>query len=78
MEIHLNVTFPNMPCELLTLDVMDVSGEQQHGVMHGVRKVRLRPASEGGGDIDSKALQLYVLVRPPSFIRCLLSGKDAS
>jgi len=56
MEIHLNVTFPKVPCELLTLDVMDVSGEQQHGIMHGINKVRLRPSSEGGGVIDVKAL----------------------
>ncbi|KAK0618192.1 endoplasmic reticulum vesicle transporter-domain-containing protein [Bombardia bombarda] len=59
MEIHLNITFPRVPCELLTLDVMDVSGEQQHGVQHGVSKVRLRPQSEGGGEIDSKALSLH-------------------
>lgn len=59
MEIHLNITFPKMPCELLTLDVMDVSGEQQHGVMHGVNKVRLRPQGEGGGVIDVKALSLH-------------------
>lgn len=59
MEIHLNVTFPRIPCELLTLDVMDVSGEQQHGVLHGVNKVRLRPQGEGGGVIDVKALSLH-------------------
>lgn len=58
MEIHMNITFPKIPCELLTLDVMDVSGEQQHGVMHGVSKVRLQPASQGGRDIDVKALAL--------------------
>lgn len=59
MEIHLNITFPKIPCELLTLDVMDVSGEQQHGVQHGVSKMRLRPKSEGGGVIDIKALSLH-------------------
>ncbi|KAI0146623.1 endoplasmic reticulum vesicle transporter-domain-containing protein [Pestalotiopsis sp. NC0098] len=59
MEIHMNITFPKMPCELLTLDVMDVSGEQQHGVMHGVSKVRLQPAAQGGRDIDVKALALH-------------------
>jgi hypothetical protein len=32
------MTFPRLPCELLTLDVMDVSGEQQVGVAHGVNK----------------------------------------
>ena len=58
MEIHLNITFPRIPCELLTLDVMDVSGEQQTGVMHGVSKVRLSPYKEGGADIDVKALDL--------------------
>lgn len=59
MEIHLNITFPKIPCELLTLDVMDVSGEQQHGVQHGVRKVRLRPQLEGGAEIDSRELSLH-------------------
>jgi hypothetical protein len=58
MEIHLNITFPKIPCELLTLDVMDVSGEQQVGVMHGVSKVRLAPEAEGGRVIDIKALDL--------------------
>lgn len=58
MEIHMNVTFPRMPCELLTLDVMDVSGEVQTGVMHGVNKVRLSPENEGGHVIASNALEL--------------------
>lgn len=58
MEIHLNMTFPRLPCELLTLDVMDVSGEQQVGVAHGVNKVRLSPHDEGGKVIDVQALDL--------------------
>lgn len=61
MEIHLNVTFPRLPCELLTLDVMDVSGEQQVGVAHGVNKVRLAPQAEGGRVLDVQALNLYVI-----------------
>jgi hypothetical protein len=58
MEIHLNISFPQIPCELLTLDVMDVSGEQQTGVMHGVNKVRLESLANGGGVIDVKSLDL--------------------
>ena len=58
MEIHLNISFPQIPCELLTLDVMDVSGEQQTGVMHGVNKVRLESIANGGGVIDVKSLDL--------------------
>ena len=59
MEIHLNITFPRVPCELLTLDVMDVSGEQQTGVVHGVNKVRLSSAHEGSKIIDTMALILH-------------------
>lgn len=58
MEIHLNVTFPRIPCELLTLDVMDVSGEQQTGVQHGISKVQLSPVKEGGRPIDATFLNL--------------------
>lgn len=62
MEIHMNVSFPHMPCELLTLDVMDVSGEVQAGVMHGINKVRLSAESEGSRVLESKSLDLYVRV----------------
>jgi hypothetical protein len=58
MEISMNITFPKVPCELLTLDVMDVSGEIQMGVMHGISKVRLTPESEGSKVIETKALEL--------------------
>jgi len=58
MEISMNITFPRMPCELLTLDVMDVSGEIQVGVMHGINKVRLAPEKEGSHVLETKALDL--------------------
>ncbi|KAI9835189.1 MAG: hypothetical protein M1819_002559 [Sarea resinae] len=38
---------------------MDVSGEQQTGVMHGVNRVRLAPESEGGHVIETTALDLH-------------------
>ena len=58
MEIHLNISFPRIPCELLTLDVMDLSGEQQTGVVHGVNKVRLASVADGGREIEVKALDM--------------------
>ena len=58
MEIALNITFPRMPCELLTLDIMDVSGELQMGVAHGINKVRLSPEKDGSKEIETKALDL--------------------
>jgi hypothetical protein len=58
MEISLNVSFPRVPCELLTLDVMDVSGELQMGVTHGINKVRLSAEKEGSKALEIKALDL--------------------
>ncbi|KAL8830908.1 MAG: hypothetical protein Q9191_001170 [Dirinaria sp. TL-2023a] len=59
MEIHLNVTFPRIPCELLTLDIMDVSGEQQTGVKHGINKIQLSPRSQGSLPISQSSLALH-------------------
>ncbi|KAL6715907.1 ER-derived vesicles protein erv46 [Lecanora helva] len=59
MEIHLNISFPRIPCELLTLDVMDVSGEQQTGVKDGLSKVQLAPASQGSLPLQISALNLH-------------------
>lgn len=59
MEIHLNISFPKIPCELLTLDVMDVSGEQQVGVTHGIVKTSLTPHNQGSVPIQSTALALH-------------------
>lgn len=58
MEIHLNVSFPRIPCELLTLDVMDVSGEQQTGIRYGISKVQLSPVKEGSMPISERGLDL--------------------
>ncbi|KAK9451409.1 endoplasmic reticulum vesicle transporter-domain-containing protein [Limtongia smithiae] len=46
MSINLNITFSRLPCELLTLDVMDVSGEQQTEVSHGIVKTRISPTGQ--------------------------------
>ena len=45
LTINLNMTFTHLPCPLLSIDVMDVSGEHQLDVVKGVKKVRLN--SEG-------------------------------
>lgn len=59
MEIHMNISFPRIPCELLTLDVMDVSGEQQSGIKHGISKVQLAPVKDGGMPLEISAMDLY-------------------
>lgn len=41
LTINLNLTFKHMPCDLLSVDAMDVSGEHQNDVVKGLKKVRL-------------------------------------
>ncbi|KAL0089075.1 endoplasmic reticulum vesicle transporter-domain-containing protein [Phycomyces blakesleeanus] len=41
MTINFNITFPKMPCHMLSLDIMDDSGEHITGYSHDVYKVRL-------------------------------------
>ena len=51
MQINLNMTFPKIPCFLLSIDVMDVAGEHQNGgkisvfnvADHLMHKTRLDP-----------------------------------
>ncbi|KAK9461853.1 endoplasmic reticulum vesicle transporter-domain-containing protein [Lipomyces oligophaga] len=55
MNINIDITFPIIPCDMLTLDIMDVSGEQQTEVTHGIVKTRL---SAEGQVIASDPLDL--------------------
>jgi len=44
LTVHLNMTFPRVPCYLLSLDLMDISGELQRDISHDVVKTRLTAA----------------------------------
>jgi hypothetical protein len=41
LTINMDMTFPRLPCDLLSLDVMDVSGENQNDVAKGLKKLRI-------------------------------------
>ncbi|GJJ69049.1 endoplasmic reticulum-Golgi intermediate compartment protein 3 [Entomortierella parvispora] len=43
MDIVLDITFPKIPCYILTLDVMDVAGAHQNDIEHSVYKIQLSP-----------------------------------
>ncbi|KAJ3932518.1 MAG: Sec1 family-domain-containing protein [Lentinula lateritia] len=46
LTVRLNVTFPRVPCYLLSLDIMDISGETQRDISHNVLKTRLEPSGK--------------------------------
>ncbi|KAH3685730.1 hypothetical protein WICPIJ_003298 [Wickerhamomyces pijperi] len=42
LDLNLDITFPNMPCDVMSLDIMDVSGELQLDLVNvGFTKTRL-------------------------------------
>jgi len=44
VTVKMNVTFARVPCYLLSLDVMDISGETQRDITHNILKTRLTDA----------------------------------
>ncbi|KAJ7069672.1 Sec1 family-domain-containing protein [Mycena amicta] len=42
LTVKMNVTFPRVPCYLLSLDVMDISGETQRDLTHNILKQRMQ------------------------------------
>ncbi|CAO3590997.1 unnamed protein product [Absidia cylindrospora] len=51
LPINFDITFPNIPCHMLSLDVMDESGQHISNYEHDVFKVRL---DEDGKEVDTE------------------------
>ncbi|GAA5870619.1 hypothetical protein JCM1840_004818 [Sporobolomyces johnsonii] len=43
LVVNLNISFPRVPCYLLSVDIMDISGEHQNDVNHDLLKTRIAP-----------------------------------
>lgn len=61
LRINVDALFPKLPCVYLSIDAMDVSGEQQIDVMHSIFKTRMdlngQPIDENAekGDLGDKS-----------------------
>ncbi|CCH42207.1 Endoplasmic reticulum-Golgi intermediate compartment protein 3 [Wickerhamomyces ciferrii] len=55
LDINLDVTFPDLPCDIMSLDIMDVSGDLQLDVTnYGFTKIRLTETGEEIGEEEMK------------------------
>ncbi|MQL98400.1 hypothetical protein Taro_031110 [Colocasia esculenta] len=41
LRVNFDVTFPSLACSLLSVDAMDISGEQHYDIRHDITKKRL-------------------------------------
>ncbi|CAE6416337.1 unnamed protein product [Rhizoctonia solani] len=46
MSVKMNITFPRVPCYLLSMDITDISGDTKQDVTYHVLKTRLDPSGE--------------------------------
>lgn len=95
LTVHMNVSFPHVPCyclslrpfaviadlwdlfSVLSLDVVDISGEQQRDVTHDVLKTRLDPQGNPIGDIAAQLgsdLDKVVAGRGPDYCGSCYGG----
>ncbi|KAK0546629.1 ER-derived vesicles protein erv46 [Tilletia horrida] len=75
---NLNITFPRVPCYLLSLDVMDISGETQSDIHQDVQRTRLsstgEPISEGSRNAQGEAARL-AKTRGPNYCGSCYGGE---
>lgn len=59
LDINLDITFPNLPCEVITLDILDVSGDAKVDVLKsGFSKFRIL-TNEDGREVQDDEKMLY-------------------
>ncbi|KAK0524916.1 ER-derived vesicles protein erv46 [Tilletia horrida] len=78
LTANLNITFPRVPCYLLSLDVMDISGEVQADIHQDVERTRLSPSGdiieEGSRNAQGEAARLAA-TRGPSYCGSCYGGE---
>jgi len=81
LTIRFNITFPQVPCYLLSLDIMDISGEAQRDISHNVVKTRLDQnqvpvvdAAKTRGELGSEVDKLAKVRADPAYCGSCFGG----
>jgi len=81
LTVVLNVTFPKVPCYLLSIDVTDISGDLQLDLSHNIAKTRLTPsgravqAPQKINDLKSE-LDMTISTRGPDYCGSCYGGVE--
>lgn len=52
LRVNFDITFPNVPCSLLSVDSQDISGERHEDITHHIKKFKLTHTGDETGDHD--------------------------
>jgi len=78
LNVVFNVTFPKVPCYLVSVDVTDISGELQADLQHNIVKTRLTSEGhkvDGSGTNDLKSeLDMAAAARGPDYCGSCYGG----
>ncbi|KAF8339744.1 endoplasmic reticulum-derived transport vesicle ERV46 [Cantharellus anzutake] len=81
LSVVFNITFPKVPCYLVSADVTDISGDYQTNIMHNVFKTRLMnsgqpvPEAEISKELKSD-LDMAAKTRGPNFCGSCYGGVE--
>ncbi|KAG7842221.1 hypothetical protein KL942_000959 [Ogataea angusta] len=80
LEINLDISFQNMPCDLLTLDIMDQSGDMQLDLLSsGFSKIRLDREGNEIGQENMRVNQEFALTSSdPAYCGSCYGAADQS
>jgi len=82
LVVNMNITFPRVPCYLLSVDIMDISGEHQNDVNHDITKTRISAAGEAIAAPGKKELagelDRIAKVRGPNYCGSCYGGSPPS
>ena len=80
MRINLNITFPALPCSVLTLEVLDLSGNHLPDTRRHIQKTRLdvRGAPLPGGQLEPERRRGPVIIGMPGASRRMLAVDDGA